>query len=79
MNNFNKVDAQLLKLGERYSSPIFFDDGDNMFLAAGKTVKAYHINAIRDWKIELLLTEGRPLKDGEEIDEGGDAEVLEEL
>ena len=52
--------------GVSYSSPVFFDDGKNMFLAEGKTVKPYHLAAIKRWNIKYLLTSGHVL----ELEEG---------
>ncbi|MBQ6028267.1 MAG: phosphohydrolase [Treponema sp.] len=49
-----------------FSAPVFFDDGKNMFLAEGKTVKPYHLAAIKRWNIKYLLTSGHVL----ELEEG---------
>ena len=40
--NFIKIDSSLIKEGMRFSAPVFFDDGENMFLVEGKAAKAYH-------------------------------------
>ena len=55
---FNKIDCKELRLGMRFSAPVFFDDGENMFLGEEKAVKNYHIDAIQRWNIEYLLTYG---------------------
>ena len=34
-----KVDCTSIKMGMRFSMPVFFDDGKNMFLAKRKSVK----------------------------------------
>ena len=34
-----KLDCSKITLGVRYSAPVFFDDGQNMFLAAGHPAK----------------------------------------
>ena len=39
MRQFSKVDVSQIKLGIRFTAPVFFDDGKNMFLAEGKTAK----------------------------------------
>ena len=44
---FNKIDAHEIKVGMRFSAPVFFDDGDSMFLAEEKSIKNYHIDAIQ--------------------------------
>lgn len=63
MSNFNKIDVKDLKLGTRFSAPVFFDDGESMFLAEEKTLKQYHLVAISRWKIPYLLTYGHVLTD----------------
>ncbi|MCR4626404.1 MAG: phosphohydrolase [Treponema sp.] len=68
MNNLIRIDASDIKLGISFSSPVFFDDGKNMFLAEGKTVKNYHLNAIKKWKLPFLLTYGRELTAEEAAD-----------
>lgn len=55
---FTKIDCKEIKLGMRFSAPVFFDDGENMFLGEEKAVKNYHIDAIQRWNIEYLLTYG---------------------
>lgn len=55
MKKFSAADAKLNML---FSAPVFFDDGKNMFLAEGKTVKPYHLAAIKRWNIKFLLTSG---------------------
>lgn len=61
---FTKIDCKELKLGMRFSAPVFFDDGENMFLGEEKALKNYHINAIQRWNIEYLLTYGHLVTDG---------------
>ena len=39
MKNFIKLDPSDIKEGIRFSTPVFFEDGKNMFLAEGKSVK----------------------------------------
>ena len=53
-----KINCSDVKLGVRFSAPVFFEDGKNMFLASGKEAKPYHIFAINRWKIPFLLTCG---------------------
>ncbi len=65
---FSKVKCSDIYLGERFSAPVFFDDGENMFLAEGKTVKPYHLLALKRWAVPYLLTYGRPLRE----DSGGE-------
>lgn len=93
MNNktvMNAINTRDLKTGMRYSAPVFFDDGSNMFLAENKPVKQFHLDAIKHWKIQKLVTYGRlidannkgdPASDGtvEDLDEIEELEDLEEL
>ncbi len=65
MNNFIKIEAKDVKEGMRFSAPVFFDDGKNMFLAEGKSVKPYHVAALKRWSIPFLLTYGRELNKNE--------------
>lgn len=44
--------------GVSYSSPVFFDDGRNMFLAPHQTAKKYHVKALSRWKVPFLVTAG---------------------
>lgn len=61
MNNFTKLDPSYFSIGICFSAPVYFDDGKNMFLAAGKTAKAYHVAAIKQWNIPYLLTTGKEI------------------
>ncbi len=63
---FSKIDCKELKLGMRFSAPVFFDDGENMFLGEEKAVKNYHLDAIQRWNIEYLLTYGHLLHEGKQ-------------
>jgi hypothetical protein len=58
----------------RFSAPVFFDDGTNMFLAEGKAAKAYHVAALKRWNIPFLLTYGHEITDSDE-----QAQPVEEL
>lgn len=61
MRNFNRINARDLRLGMKFSAPVFFDDGENMFLAENRSVKAYHLAVIKKWDIDSLLTYGHLL------------------
>ena len=78
---FTKIDCKELKLGMRFSAPIFFDDGENMFLGEEKSIKSYHINAIQRWNIKYLYTYGHLVTDSqkEEVDTLYMLEDLEEI
>lgn len=55
------MDCSSIHIGSCFSEPVFFDDGKNMFLAAGKQAKPYHVSALVHWKIPYLLTAGHPV------------------
>lgn len=74
----NKIDCKDIKLGMRFSAPVFFDDGENMFLGEEKAVKNYHIDAIQRWKIDHLITYGHPISDGQTAD-SNDSYLLEDV
>ena len=57
-----KLDCSSIHIGSCFSEPVFFDDGKNMFLAAGKQAKPYHVSALVHWKIPYLLTSGHPVE-----------------
>lgn len=86
LNNktFFKIPLSEIQLGTRFSAPVFFDDGKNMFLAESKTVKKYHIEALKRWKIPFLLSFGHKISENENtISENqnfiDDEEIVEEL
>ena len=56
MKEFIRIEPADIQVGKTFSTPVFFDDGKNMFLAEGKSVKPYHLYAIQRWKIPFLLT-----------------------
>jgi len=58
MKNLNEIKTTDLKLGMRYSAPVFFDDGTNMFLAENKPVMQFHLDAVKHWKIKKVVTYG---------------------
>lgn len=63
MKEFKKINSSDIKIGMRFSAPVFFDDGENMFLAEDKSAKSYHIAAIQRWNIPYLLTYGHVISD----------------
>ena len=65
---FKKIDCKEIKLGMRFSAPVFFDDGENMFLGEEKSIKNYHIDAIQRWNIKYLLTYGHLVTDGKSVE-----------
>lgn len=84
--NFRKINCSDIAIGVRFSAPVFFDDGVNMFLAEGKSAKPYHLATLKRWKVPYLLTYGHIMHDfdpqgtnkvdDEDVEE---LEVLEEV
>ena len=76
--------------GVSYSSPVFFDDGKNMFLAPHQTAKKYHIKALTRWRVPFLVTAGHqelksqvqnesPAAELETVEDFLDVEEIEEV
>lgn len=60
----------------RFSAPVFFDDGENMFLAERQELKDFHMQALIRWNVEYVYTYGHLLSDEESVDE---LEEIQEL
>lgn len=79
----NRIEISNVKVGLRFSKPVFFDDGKNMFIESGVSVKPYHVAALSKWNIPFLLSDGHVLGENElpeeEIPEIDNAEELESL
>ena len=54
----NKIKSSDIKLGMCFSSPVFFDDGINMFISEKKPITQFHISALENWKIPYVITYG---------------------
>ena len=75
-----RIKASQLKEGMRFSAPVFFDDGQNMFLAEDKPIKLMHIQALSRWHVPFLLTYGKLISDDSVYDANGSGlEELEDL
>ncbi|MDY2824829.1 MAG: phosphohydrolase [Treponema sp.] len=83
MSNLVKLDVSKFSIGICFSEPVYFEDGKNMFLAAGKTAKAYHIAALKQWHIPYLLTAGHEINPSDYVPvmsvESEPVDELEEL
>ena len=53
-----KIKRELIELGMRFSAPVFFDDGKNMFLPEKKPVKKSHLEILEKWNIPFVVTYG---------------------
>ena len=60
-----RIEVDAIKLNTIFSTPVFFEDGKNMFLAAGKAVKPYHVAALKNWNVPFLMTEGQAIEETE--------------
>ena len=57
----NKIKCDRIKEGVAFSEPVYFDDGENMFLAPYRPAKKYHLAAIKRWKVPFLITDGKEI------------------
>ncbi|AEE16345.1 hypothetical protein [Treponema brennaborense] len=78
---FKKIAGGDLQTGMRFSAPLFFEDGRNMFLAEGKSLKPYHLAAVARWNVPFVVTYGKLISDTDKPENGGieDLEPLDEL
>lgn len=69
MSEMRRIETSEIVIDKRFSAPVFFEDGNSMFLAQGKSVKPYHVASIKRWSIPYLLTAGHEIQasDGENI------------
>ncbi|WP_428770938.1 HD domain-containing phosphohydrolase [Treponema sp. HNW] len=78
-----KIKREALKEGMRFSAPVFFDDGVNMFLAEKKPLTKFHLNILDRWNVLFVITYGKeltgPLSDASDEASAEDLEELEEL
>lgn len=79
-----RIEVSEIKVGMRFSAPVFFEDGKNMFIESDIATKPYHISALTKWNIPYLLTDGELLQEGEVVSRYEeksieDVEALEEL
>ena len=51
MNELKKIFPHELQVDTMYSSPLFFDDGENMFLPPRKPLKLRHLKILEKWKL----------------------------
>ena len=72
-----KIECSKITEGIRFSKPVFFNDGKNMFLAAGCPAKKYHLDALRRWEIPFLWTDGEEMEDVPELDVAEPEEVVD--
>lgn len=62
-----RIEISTIKPGIRFSKPVFFDDGKNMFIESGIFIKPYHMAALTKWHIPFLLSDGHIMEADEEL------------
>ena len=77
MKPMETIRSEDVKEGMRFSAPVFFDDGKNMFLAEKKPLTAFHASVLSRWGIPYIVTYGRQLGSDPVVE--AEAEELEEL
>jgi hypothetical protein len=73
-HNLKPVDVHTLQSGTSFPVPLFFDDGAHLFAAKGQSINSFHLRAVKNWNLEILLApeESQP-------EEAADLEELEDL
>ena len=61
----------------RFSAPVFFDDQENVFLAEGKALRKFHLQALIRWNVENVYTYGRLLEENESLEKSAETENQE--
>ena len=64
-----KIKTADLKIGVRFSAPVFFDDGKNMFLLRGMALSENELDTLKRWKVQYVVTAGDPVPEGETLDD----------
>lgn len=59
--NSRRIEASELVLGTRFSEPLYFDDGINMFLATNHPLRQHHLDTLYQWNIPHVVTSGYEL------------------
>ena len=59
--NCRRIEVSELVLGARFSEPLYFDDGVNMFLATKHPIRQHHLDALYRWNIPHVVTSGYEL------------------
>ncbi len=77
-----KLKSSDLHEGMKFSAPVFFDDGKNMFLSERKPIKNFHLAVLKNWNIPFVITHGKEILCDdcfEELEEMEELEDLEEI
>lgn len=72
MNEFRqmkRIPAKELKLGMKFSAPLFFDDGKNMFLPESWPITNILLSVLNRWNIEFVQTYGKEISADEKNQE----------
>ena len=79
MNELKKIFPHELQVDTMYSSPLFFDDGENMFLPPRKPLTLRHLKILEKWKLPYVVTTGNLIQTKEAPQDTDDFEELTEL
>lgn len=69
------IPVKELYIGERFSQPLFFDDGQHMFLASDMPLTQRFMDSLHHWNIPYVVTCG--LEVLSPVDEGDNEEIPE--
>ena len=79
LSQLQKINSSSLQLGMRFSAPVFFDDKENIFLAEGKEIRKFHLQALIRWNIDYVFTYGQILMKNQDISDVNELSKVEEL
>lgn len=84
MPEMKRIEVSQIKIGTCFSEPVFFEDGQNMFLSDNKRATQVHLDVIKNWNVPYLLTEGEEIpeprvKTEKKTENPDDLEELEEI
>lgn len=74
-----KVFRNELEEGMRFTSPVFFDDGENMLVSRGVPIKTRELAVLDRWKISFVLTAGTPVLDDSQLADENEFAELDEI
>ncbi len=63
-----QIKIEDLKKDMRFSKDVFFDDGQCLLLAAGNAIGERELNALKQWEIPYVVTDGKVLDGDEEVE-----------
>lgn len=79
MKQMQRIYAADLKEGIKFSAPVFFEDGENMFLAENKPLKKMHIAAMEHWNLKSFITYGNVIALDDNSYDAEQALIMEDI